>query len=74
MQGVIICLSTSVPPVVSVSHLEEDVEVDVEEGSKKEDDSEPTQTGDKEPSTSLENTKEEVRNGTYETTASISRD
>ncbi|CAK6957003.1 putative E3 ubiquitin-protein ligase UBR7 [Scomber scombrus] len=49
----------AVPPVVSVSHPEEDVEVDVEEGSDKEDDSEPSQTGDEEPSTSLEHTKQE---------------
>lgn len=70
----IICHSTSVPPVVSVSHPEEDVEVDVEEGSDKEDDSEPSQTGDEEPSTSLEDTKQEVRNGAYETISSISHD
>lgn len=67
-----ICLSPSVPPVISVSHPEEEVEVDVEEGGENEEDSEPSQIGDEEPSTSVEHTKQEVRNSTYEITASIS--
>lgn len=56
------------PPVIKVSHPEgEEVEVDVEEGGEKEDTSEPIQSGDKDPSTSAEHTKQEVRNGAYET-------
>ncbi|XP_026209738.1 putative E3 ubiquitin-protein ligase UBR7 [Anabas testudineus] len=50
-----------VPPVIKVSHPEgEEVEVDVEEGGEKEDTSEPIQSGDKDPSTSAEHTKQEV--------------
>ncbi|KAM7375846.1 hypothetical protein PAMP_005613 [Pampus punctatissimus] len=50
------------PPVISVSRPEEEEEeevVDVEGGGEKEEDSEPSQTGDEEPSTSLEHTKQE---------------
>uniref|UniRef100_A0A3B5ADF3 Ubiquitin protein ligase E3 component n-recognin 7 (putative) n=1 Tax=Stegastes partitus TaxID=144197 RepID=A0A3B5ADF3_9TELE len=49
----------AVPPVINVSHPaeeEEEVEVDVE-------DEEPSRSGDEEPSTSAECTKQEVRNG-----------
>lgn len=49
------------PLVISVSHPEEEVEVDVEEGGEKEEASEPRHSGDEEPSTSAEHTKQEVR-------------
>ncbi|XP_073339539.1 putative E3 ubiquitin-protein ligase UBR7 [Pagrus major] len=48
------------PPVISVSHPEEeDVEVDVEEGAEEERDTEPSQSREEEPSTSAEHTKQE---------------
>ncbi|XP_070776926.1 putative E3 ubiquitin-protein ligase UBR7 [Enoplosus armatus] len=49
----------AVPPVVSVGHPEEEVEVDVEGRAEKEEDSEPSQSRDEEPSTSAEPTKQE---------------
>lgn len=57
------CLSPLVPPVISLSPPEEEVEVDVEEGAEKEEEAaEPCQRRDEEPSTSAEHTKQEVRN------------
>ncbi|KAM9341280.1 putative E3 ubiquitin-protein ligase UBR7 [Symphorus nematophorus] len=52
----------AVPPVISVSHPEKEVEVHVEKVAKKEEDSEPHQNRDEEPSTSAEHTKEEAEN------------
>lgn len=48
--------------MIRVSHLEEEVEVDVEAGAEKVEDSEPVQTADDKPSTSVEHPKQEVRN------------
>uniref|UniRef100_UPI0037E7B9DF putative E3 ubiquitin-protein ligase UBR7 n=1 Tax=Semicossyphus pulcher TaxID=241346 RepID=UPI0037E7B9DF len=47
------------PPVISVSHAEEEVEVDVQERAEKEEGSESRQSGEEEPSTSAEHTKQE---------------
>ncbi|XP_071354876.1 putative E3 ubiquitin-protein ligase UBR7 [Trachinotus anak] len=53
----------AVPPAISVSHAEEEEEVDVEEGGEKNESSGPSQSGDEEPSTSVEHTNhEEVAN------------
>lgn len=51
--------------MISVSHLAEEVEVNVEEGAEKEEDSEPGQSRDEEPSTSTDHAKQEVRNGAH---------
>ena len=50
--------------MISVSQPEEEVEVDVEEGAEKE---ESSPSRDEEPSTSVEHTKQEVRNLAHET-------
>uniref|UniRef100_A0A3Q1C4F7 Putative E3 ubiquitin-protein ligase UBR7 n=1 Tax=Amphiprion ocellaris TaxID=80972 RepID=A0A3Q1C4F7_AMPOC len=55
-------LRPSAPPVINIGHPaeeEEEVEVDVED-----EDCEPSRSGDEEPSTSSEHTKQEVRNKT----------
>uniref|UniRef100_A0A8P4JXK4 Putative E3 ubiquitin-protein ligase UBR7 n=1 Tax=Dicentrarchus labrax TaxID=13489 RepID=A0A8P4JXK4_DICLA len=52
----------AVPPVISVSHLEEEVQDEVEEGAEKQEDSEPCQSRNEEPSTSAEHTKQEAAN------------
>lgn len=64
-----ICLSPSAPPVISVSHPEEEEEeVDVEDGAEKRKASEPSRSGaDDEPSTSAAENTKEVRNHAYET-------
>lgn len=51
--------------MISVTHSEEELDVDVEEGTQKEEDSEPRLSRDKEPSTSAERTKQEVRDSAY---------
>lgn len=66
IQGVIfsIFLFSSVPPVITVTHSEEEQDINVEEGTQKEEDSELKHNSDVEPSTSVEQTKE-VRHSAY---------
>lgn len=59
-----IFLLFSVPPLISITHSEEELDINVEEGTQKEEDSELRHNSDVEPSTSVEQTKE-VRNSAY---------
>lgn len=73
VQGIILTFVPLVPPVISVTHSEEELDVDVEKETQKEEELEPRCSGDKETSTSAEQTKQEVRRfGASEYSASVS--
>lgn len=60
---ILVFFSPSVPSAISVSHAEEEeVEFDVEGGEDKNVSAGPSRSGDDEPSTSVEQAKQEVRN------------
>lgn len=65
--------SPSVPSAISVSHAEEEeeVEVDVEGGEDKNVSAGPSRSGDDEPSTSVEQAKQEVRNNISASVVSV---
>lgn len=61
VQGIILTFIPLVPPVISVTHSEEELDVDIEKETQKEEELEPRCHGDKETTTSAEQTKKEVR-------------